>query len=549
MLNVSAFRKRSADARDRNSVKRQSARVLTEYPPTIRNAIEAVNATGDEMEPGLVQSIVRRVQAFDAAADDLKVRTSEFNQCKMSAAYFLSNWAWTFDPRRTPSMIPFDLYDFQVEYLDWLQQRIQAKESGIVEKSRDMGLSWLCIGFGIWSFLFRAGSKITYGSRKAAQVDTLGDPDSILEKGRILLRSLPVWMAPKDYGDGQFKLINHDNGATITGEGGDNMGRGGRSTVYFADEFAFVERAKRVDGAISQNSNIRIYVSTPNGADNLFAIKRFSGDYPVFTTHWTKDPRKDQAWYEKQKRELDPVILAQEVQIDYFASKENVVIPNAWVRAAVGLSLDVLGHRMAGLDIADEGKDLNVLTVRRGPVVIDIKDWAYGNTTQTAYRTRDYCSINKVKHLNYDADGVGAGVGGTLKSHEKLDFTISGVRGGGGVQDEFLKEFNRNAKDVFKNKRAQGWWELRRRFEKTYEYVNKLADHPLVELISIPDHPTLISQLSQPTWRFDEAGRIVIESKQHMRDRGVKSPDFADSLVYSFANPSFADRFGWMAKG
>jgi hypothetical protein len=82
MLNVPAFRQRAADSRDRNEVKRESAQLIATYPPTIRNAIEAVNATVDEMEPALVQSIVRRVHAYDRAAADPKVRTSEFNQCK-----------------------------------------------------------------------------------------------------------------------------------------------------------------------------------------------------------------------------------------------------------------------------------------------------------------------------------------------------------------------------------------------------------------------------------------------------------------------------------
>ncbi len=60
--------------------------------------------------------------------------------------------------------------------------------------------------------------------------------------------------------------------------------------------------------------------------------KRHSGKYPVFRIHWKDDGRKNQAWYEKQKATLDPVILAQEIDIDYNASIEGICIPNAWGR-------------------------------------------------------------------------------------------------------------------------------------------------------------------------------------------------------------------------
>ncbi len=38
-----------------------------------------------------------------------------------------------------------------------------------------------------------------------------------------------------------------------------------------------------------------------------------SGKVPVFVFDWRDDPRKDQAWYDKQRINLDPVVLAQEV--------------------------------------------------------------------------------------------------------------------------------------------------------------------------------------------------------------------------------------------
>jgi phage terminase large subunit len=54
-------------------------------------------------------------------------------------------------------------------------------------------------------------------------------------------------------------------------------------------------------------------------------------------------------------------------------------------------------------------------------------------------------------------------------------------------------------------------------------------------MISIPDHPQLIQELSYPLHYRGENGRIRIESKADLKRRGLKSPDFAEALVLSEA--------------
>ena len=333
--------------------------------------------------------------------------------------------------------------------------------------------------------------------------------------------------------------------------------------MYDIDEAAFIERAKRVDAAVSQNTDVVFYTSTPNGPGNPFAQKRQGGIIPVFTFHWLDDPRKNcwevrdrsgnitqqgqgrgapqgavYPWYEKQKATLDPVIIAQEIDIDYNASIEGVTIPHAWVMAAVELVLPVSGATVAGLDIADEGADLNVFIAHQGPLVSTIEGWSEGDTTQTAYKSRDLGKRLGIAHLNYDSIGIGAGVGGTLKNCDRLPFSIEGINGGSSPSEKIWDSFDgKTSKEIFRNLRAELWWLLRRRFEKTYEHVTGIVEHPLDELISIPNHPTLIAQLSQPLRRYNDTGKIVIESKAEMSKRGIKSPDFADALVYAYAEP------------
>jgi phage terminase large subunit len=496
----------------------------------------------DKTDPKLKESILRRVALLDECARNLQRQKEELFKCKNNILYWVNNWAWTYDPRRSPATIPFDLFPKQAEYVSWLGDRIENKESGLVEKSRDAGLTWLCGAFAIYRWLFMPGSKIAFGSRKESLVDRLGDPDSIFEKFRSLLQSLPDWQLPASYSTGYLKFLNNDNGNSITGEAGDQMGRGGRSSIYFLDEFAFVERAQRVDAAVSQNTDVVIYVSTPNGPGNSFAKKRFSGKYPVFRIHWADDARKDQKWYAKQKAMLDSVVLAQEVDIDYNASIEGVVIPAIWILAAVGLKLYPIDRkRYAGLDVADEGANENVLVIRKGSTVEIIENWHSGNTTQTSHKARQICKSLQVHRLAYDSVGVGAGVGGTLSSFPDLPFELQAINGGSSCSDREWSEFDgHTSKQLFKNLRAELWWLVRRRFEKTWERVNNISDYPDDELISIPNDSELIAQLSQPLYKYTDSGLILIESKANMEKRGIKSPDRADALIYCFSYESRA---------
>lgn len=446
---------------------------------------------------------------------------------------FINDWGITYDPRKKIPYIPFILMPKQEEYIYWLRDRYDNKEDFLVEKSRDMGLTWLNVAFAAWMLIFLPNVKVAFGSRKEALVDRIGDPDSIFEKIRIFLRNLPGFLQP-EWTAPHMKVMNHTNGASITGEAGDNIGRGGRSSIYLKDESAFYERPLMVDAALSQNSDCKGDISTPNGIGNPFYNKRHGGHIPVFTFHWRDDPRKDQAWYDKQKRELDPVIVAQEIDIDYHASIDNICIPNEYVQAAVDVPFEKTGKKKAGLDVADEGADANALAVADGVVVEFVEEWKQGNTSDTTLRAYNLALENNVDTINYDSIGVGAGVKGAASKILMVRGNVGfvGVNAGSSPSEgEYAP--GKNNKDMFSNLKAELWWKTRRRFERTYEHVVEGKDHKVEDMISIPNDPQLIAELSQPMYSFTESGKIKIESKVRMKSRGVKSPNKADAMMLS----------------
>jgi len=419
-------------------------------------------------------------------------------------------------------------------------EREENQEDGLAEKSRDVGFTWLCCAYALHGFLFRPQCAVGFGSRKLDLVDRKGDPDTIFEKIRLMLRRLPEWMVPAGFKWGEHdnycRLTNPATGATITGEGGDNIGRGGRKSLYFVDEAAFLEHPEGIEAALSATTNVRIWVSTPNGQGNPFYRKRHSGQIPVFTFHWRDDPRKNDAWYAAMKAKLgDPVIVAQELDIDYAASVEGIVIPAAWVRAAVNLKLPAGKVTAAGFDVSEEGKDRSVVIGRRGPVVLPPVDWGQMNTTQSAHKAAEAAEKIGATVLHYDCVGIGAGIRGTFESSDrKLRFRPHAVNVGAAPTETVWPD-GKTSKERFLNLRAEIWWLLRTRFEKTFEHVEEGVEHPLDELISIPDHPQLIADLSLPLYMRTEAGKIKLEAKADMRRRGVKSPDYGDALALTEA--------------
>jgi len=475
---------------------------------------------------------------------------------RQDPAQFIIDWGMTFDPRNIerglPAAIPFMLFPRPEEWVHWFMERWQNQEPGITEKTRDMGMSWLTVAVSSSLCLSINGLVVGFGSRKEEYVDKIGSPKSLFWKARMFLDMLPAEFR------GGWKVNSHaphmrilfpESGSYMTGEAGDNIGRGDRSGVYFIDEAAFLERPQLIDASLSATTNCRQDISTPNGMANPFAQKRHSGRFPVFTFHWRDDPRKDDAWYAKQVAELDPVTVAQEIDINYSASVEGVLIPSQWVQAAIGahtkLGIAPSGIRMAALDVADEGVDKNALAMAYGILLSELEEWSGvgSDPFQTAVKAFSLLDDWECSELRYDADGIGSSVRGDAavintqrKEAKRHQIKVSPHRGSGEIFEpdaEMVK--GRKNRDFFLNYKAQSWWALRIRFQKTYNAVEGGKEYDPDELISIsPDlkHLARLSvELSQVTYKLNTVGKVVIDKAPD----GAKSPNLADAVALRFA--------------
>jgi hypothetical protein len=290
---------------------------------------------------------------------------------------------------------------------------------------------------------------------------------------------------------------------------------------------------------------------------NPFADKRHSGKVDVFTFHWRDDPRKDEDWYAGEVERLDPVTLAQEVDLNYQASVEGVLIPSEWVQSAIGahkkLGFPSSGSRVGSLDVADEGKDINAFLVSHGVVVENVESWSgkESDIYATVEKAFILCDLNNLDSFRFDADGLGAGVRGDARvinrkreEEGKQKKKVVQFRGSAAVNNPEKEDIKgRTNLDMFQNLKAQAWWSLRVRFQKTHRAVKDGAKYPESDLISISDamepkkRQMLLNELSQPTYSFNASGKMQVDKAPD----GSRSPNLADTVMIKFAPGTSSD--------
>lgn len=500
---------------------------------------------------------------------------------------FINDWVDTYDPRNAgvPGKItrmPFIMFPRQAELTQFIYACLEGEADGLIEKCRDAGATWLSVAVSVHLWLFYDGISIGWGSRKEQLVDKIGDMDSIFEKIRAVIRNLPVEFLPQGFSEKDhmtyMRVLNPENGSSITGEAGNSIGRGGRKRIYFKDESAHYERPDLIEAALGDNTRVQIDISSVNGTGNVFHRRRENGvDWEpgqpvvkgkanVFVFDWRHHPEKTDEWYNERRQKAEDEgllhIFAQEVDRDYNSSVEGIIIPAAWVQAAVDahkkLQFTDDGKWMAGLDVADGGGDRNALAQRKGVVLKGVKVWGQVDTGVTARRAIQYLHRPNETSLMYDCIGVGAGCKAEFNRLRGLEESgetnttktqwptglrvepwnaglpplypekrlIKGDKGSPLIKDHYL------------NLKSQAWWELRARFWKTWRAINEGLDIDTEDLISIDsasfsttELAQLIKELSQATSSLSPGRLKLMVNKT---PEGTRSPNMADAVVMAY---------------
>lgn len=173
-------------------------------------------------------------------------------------------------------------------------------------------------------------------------------------------------------------------------------------------------------------------------------------------------------------------------------------------------------EEVIGLDPARYGGDRACFVYRKGNYAEVLEKIESSSLMVLAGKSKVWLKRYPKARLRIDVIGVGAGVYDRLKEQPDVANRVEGVNVAKPPTDT----------EGFVNLRAEAWAD-------TKEW---LRDAVLEE-----DEDWY--QLAQPKMKIQSSGKLLLESKEDMRKRSVKSPDVADALVLTLARNTEGGEF------
>lgn len=228
----------------------------------------------------------------------------ELQRCTSDPLRFLSIHCKIYDAT-IKDWIGFDL---------WPEQRralavIDANRLAVILKARQLGMTWLVLGYALWLMLFQPAATVLLFSRRDTEAMYLLSEDRL----RGMWRRLPAWMRPEvGRADSahEWSLANGSVARAFPTTAGDSY----TATLAIVDE---------ADLAPDLNRLMRAVKPTIDGGGRMILLSRsdksrpqseFKAIYraaradengwsPVFLP-WDARPERDVAWYEEQRQDI-----------------------------------------------------------------------------------------------------------------------------------------------------------------------------------------------------------------------------------------------------
>jgi hypothetical protein len=320
------------------------------------------------------------------------------------------------------------------------------------------------------------------------------------------------------YNEAELRL-DMPNGARIRLYGGDNPDtlRGIYLDGVVLDEVADMRPnvwGEVIRPTLTDRLGWAVFIGTPKGIDLFYEIYQKA----LIESDWfAKIYRADETGLipsdelAAARREMTEQQYAQEFLCDFNASTGNTLIPISIAVAASQRNINDANVRGAvkvlGVDVARYGDDRSVIFPVQGlkafqPIVFnDISNIDLGNAV-----------ISQIKSFEPDYVRIDAGRGeGVIDFVRSQGYKCTEVNFGGIPSSAY-----------YANQRAEIWHGMKKWLESGG---------------AIPNIPELVSELSAPEFSFGSSNKMTLESKEKMRARGLRSPDYADALALAVGIP------------
>jgi hypothetical protein len=481
---------------------------------------------------------------------------------------------------KSGATVPFGLNQSQ----RYLHHRLEAQRArtgrvrALVLKGRQVGISTYIGG----RFYWRATHSRGYRAFIVAHMDS--SSDALFGMAKRYHDNCPELIKPTTGASNAKELAfpKLDSGYKVATAGSKDVGRGETIQLFHGSEVAFWPNAEThfagVMQALAQSDGTEaILESTANGIGNVFhklwkAAERGESDFEAIFIPWfwheeyTATPpdgwmppgehwldyeavhqitRGQTYWAWCKNRDLVALEGGSTAEIGWKFKQEYpstadeafqtsgaaAFIPPIAVLKARKFVVYPRGPIVIGVDPARGGDDKTGIIDRQGRRMgwhvcrrLDSNDLM--STAGEIVRLATKLRPEGLKKIVIDTTGLGAGLYDRLR--EQVGDLVLGVN----FAERALEP------DKYSNRRAEIWDLLREWF-----------DDPAG--VQIPDSDDLQSDVCAPmrgpgATRFDSAGRLVLESKEHIKERLTVSPDLGDAAALTFAVDfsMLADRTG-----
>jgi hypothetical protein len=438
------------------------------------------------------------------------------------------------------------------------QKRLTGKVRAIILKGRQQGASTYTEGRLYWLVTHRKGVRAFILTHEAESTSAL------FEMAERYHEHCPALVKPSTGASNAKELIfdRLDSGYKVGTAGNKSVGRGTTIQYFHGSEVAFwphaAEHAKGILQAVPDAPDTEVILeSTANGIGNYFhqqwqrAEAGESEFIAIFVPwYWQPEYRKplpDDFSLTAEEAELKELYRLDDQQIMFRRFKiaelsadgvdgksafkqeypmtaqeafqvsggDTLIQPESVMRARKYKCL-ASGPLIIGVDPARFGDDRTAIIRRRNRAAYNLQMLTHADTMEVAGRVHAIIRDEKPAQVAIDVGGLGAGVYDRLMEllPDSQKRIIVPVNFGSSALDP----------ERYRNKRAEMWWAMR-------DWLT--GDMPVM----IPDSDALHADLCGPQYKYDSNQRRILESKEDMRKRGLRSPDGADALALTFAEP------------
>lgn len=470
-------------------------------------------------------------------------------------------------------ILPFTLNDAQLLIHKRVEEQraLTGKVRAVVLKGRQQGCSTYVEGRFYWRVSHSKGVRAFILTHEEDATNNL------FELAERYHDNCPPLVRPNTGASNAKELYfdKLDSGYKVGTAGNKGVGRSSTVQMFHGSEVAFWPNAQQhaagVMQAIPDEPGTEVFLeSTAKGLGNYFhqqwqAAQSGQSEYIAIFVAWfmQKEYRKavpadfqltdeerlyrdtygldleQMAWRRAKIIELkDPILFKQEypataAEAFQVSGLDPYIKPDTVMVARKALA-EPYGPRHLGVDPARFGDDRTSLCCRQGRKVHWIRSYSKKDTMQVVGIVKvaiEELAMSPAKgdRVFVDVGGLGAGVYDRLR--ELVDTRLLVAVNSSESPLDAVK---------YSNKRAEMWGEM--------------AAWLLAQPCSIPDSDELHADLTQIRYSYDSNSALKMERKEDMKKRGLRSPDTADALGLTFAQPAIVPRTaanntptgGWM---